>query len=184
VVDPAFQGTIAGLVDTGEVAHTLEFQRMLQVNGPVSIHTANAEGTGALTILDTQVTLHLTDFNVGYNPAWSGTATGYLLLNSGAVIDARMWTCFPSVVRPGRRTDASTAANGSLTLASNSTLHLGTAAALATLNIGWSQNGNSFYASGSATGVLDALAKDAVLDLHLSELNVGRGTFAASGPEP
>jgi hypothetical protein len=48
VVDPAFQGTIAGLVDTGEAAHVLEFERALQVNGPVSMHTANGQNTGSL----------------------------------------------------------------------------------------------------------------------------------------
>jgi hypothetical protein len=119
---------------------------------------------------------------IAYNDSANGTATANLDFS----VNNPTFTAFVSndlsIGREaGAATDASTAANGSLTLASNSTLHLGTAAALATLNIGWSQNGNSFYASGSATGVLDALAKDAVLDLHLSELNVGRGTFAGFG---
>ncbi|MEF8707535.1 MAG: hypothetical protein V5B38_01060 [Candidatus Accumulibacter propinquus] len=160
VVDPTFQGTIAGLIDAGEAAHILEFQRTLQVNGPVSVHAANSESTGALSVLDTQLTLHLTDFNVG-----SGTARAYLLFNSGAVIDARD----VDVLSVGHSTD-SAAANGSLTLASNSALHLGTSAIQATLNLGYSD-------SGSAIGVLDVLAESAVLDLHLSELNVGRGSY-------
>ena len=64
-------------------------------------------------------------------------------------------------------------ASGSLTLGSNSTLHLGTVATpTATLNIGW--NGYSF--GGSATGVFDASDPAAAVALYLSELNVGHAS--------
>ena len=109
---------------------------------------------------------------IAYNDSANGTATANLDFS----VNNPTFTAFVSndlsIGREaGAATDASTAANGSLTLASNSTLHLGTAAALATLNIGWSQNGNSFYASGSATGVLDAA--EGTMTAHLSDLSVG-----------
>jgi len=185
IVDTAFGGTIASLVDTGEAAHTVEFKRSLQVNGPTSLHTANGQNTTALTILDTQVNLHVTDFNVGYNPAGSGMATGYLILNSGAVIDA---TDVPEL-SIGRVTNVGwqSQANGSLILGTDSTIDLGTVAAPATLNIGWNEStGNSGYYSyantSSAVGLLNAA--QGTLAAQLSELKVGlttgRGTAAGT----
>jgi len=175
-VDPAFQGAIAGLVDTGEAAHTLEYQRTLEVKGPVSVHTANTEGTGALSILNTQVTLHLTDLNVGINAVGSGTANGYLLLNSGAVIDAKdVGRFYVAVGSMG-------ASNGSVRFANNSKLTLGSTDAPADLLIGynstrWPDSG------GNHVGVFDASNDTATVNLVLDELGVGEsnGLGAATG---
>ncbi|RDE50707.1 MAG: calcium-binding protein, partial [Candidatus Accumulibacter meliphilus] len=174
VVDTAFQGTIAGLVDTGEAAHAVEFQRALQVDGPASVHTGNAQDTGSLTILNTLVELHLTDLNVGINAAGSGMATGYLLLNSGAVVDATD----VGGVSVGAASGGS--AYGTVRLAGNSTLNVGTEAALADVNIGYAYNWDA-----TPTGVLDALDAAATINLHLDGLFVGRsshsGAVAARG---
>jgi hypothetical protein len=67
---------------------------------------------------------------------------------------------------------------GMFTLADNTTLNVGTAAAPANLNIGWFAGGGG--TGGSATGVFDALVSEATLNLHLNELNVGLGRNAAA----
>jgi Ca2+-binding RTX toxin-like protein len=168
VVDPAFQGAIAGLVDTGEAAHTVEYQRALQVNGPASIYTANEQNTGALTILNTQVTLHLTDLNVGINAIGSGTANGYLLLNSGAVVDAT------DVGGVSVGTAVGGNAYGAIRLAANSTFNLGTVEEPADLNIGW-----NYGSTATSLGVLDALNPTANVNWHLNQMLIGRSTNGA-----
>jgi Ca2+-binding RTX toxin-like protein len=176
VVDPAFQGTIAGLADTGEAAHVLEFERLLQVNGPVSMHTANDQNTGSLTICDTLVTLQVTDFTVGVNSAGIGVATGILLLNGGAVVDAT------EVERFSLAIGASGASAALVRLAGNSTLNLGSAAAPAHLVIG--NNYSSWvYPGGNHVGVFDASNAAASVNLVLDGLYVGRssGYGAATG---
>ena len=61
-----------------------------------------------------------------------------------------------------------------MTLGSNSTLHVGTAAVPAAVNIGMYEYSNTSYGtSGSVTGELDATL--GVADFHLSDLNVGYG---------
>ncbi len=60
-------------------------------------------------------------------------------------------------------------ADGSLILASNSLLEVGTPSARAILNIGVN---DSSAATSAATGLLDAM--NGTADLHLSELNIGR----------
>ena len=77
-------------------------------------------------------------------------------------------------------------ADGRLILGTDSMIDLGTAAAPATLNVGWNEStGSSGYYQylnySSATGVLDA--SEGTLTAELSELNVGRtaGRGTASG---
>jgi Ca2+-binding RTX toxin-like protein len=169
VVDAAFQGTIAGLVDTGEASHMIELQRALRVEGPVAVHTNNGQNTGSLTIRNTQVTLHLSDLNVGINEAGSGTANGYLLLNSGANVDATdVGGVSVGAARGG-------SANGLIRLAANSTLNVGTDAAPADINIGW-----NYYDVATSVGVLDALDPDAVVNWNLDELFIGRSDYGNS----
>ncbi len=64
-------------------------------------------------------------------------------------------------------------ADGSLTLGSHSTLHVGTAGAPAKINIGMNESTSDvgFGGYGDAVGVLDVT--DGTPDFHLSELNVG-----------
>jgi Ca2+-binding RTX toxin-like protein len=178
-VDATFQGTIAGLTDTGQTNHTLELDRTLQVNGPVSILTGNTETTGSLSLVGGQLNLHLTSFDVGLNTIGSGLARGYLLLSDGAVIDAADVNAF-SV---GRVVSGSIygKADGSLILSSDDTINLGTLAAPATLNIGWNQSTADDGWGGNttkATGLLDT--STGTLTAQLSTLNVGltsgRGT--------
>ncbi len=72
-------------------------------------------------------------------------------------------------------------AEGTLKLASHSTLNVGTVAAPADLNIGWNY---STYYTASPVGVLDALNPAAIVNWHLDELYVGRsarGIGIASG---
>jgi Ca2+-binding RTX toxin-like protein len=167
VVDPAFQGTIAGLVDTGEASHTVEFQRALKVSGPVAVHTDNDQNTGSLTICNTPITLHLSDLNVGINATGSGTANGYLLLNSGALIDATD----VGGVSVGAAVGGS--AYGAIRLASNSTFNVGTVVAPADINIGWTYGDDGAAAS---VGVLDALNSAASVNWNLDELLIGRSS--------
>ncbi|HCO92780.1 MAG TPA: hypothetical protein DIU00_02315 [Phycisphaerales bacterium] len=70
----------------------------------------------------------------------------------------------------GRKTNQSgkDSANGSLTLSSNSTLHVGTTDTPAVVNIGMNEGH-----LGDATGKFTAIDDAATVDLHLSELNVG-----------
>ena len=181
VVDVDFQ--IASLRYSGAAGHITDLANgsTLRVSGATAVHVANANLRSSLAILDrTAVVAHLSELNVGIVATGSGSATGDLFIGTGASLDGSD----VDVVSIGRETGASNfvtaAANGSLTLASNSTLTLGSAAAPATLNIGWSQNTNG-SASGRASGVLDVLDRGAVLNLNLSELNVGRGSYTGVG---
>ncbi|HNM76649.1 MAG TPA: Calx-beta domain-containing protein [Accumulibacter sp.] len=188
VVDQDF--TLAGLHYTGEAgpamvaAHhitDLNNGSNLAITGNATVGVANPDARISLRIEDrTAVIAHVTDLNVGINTAGTGAIAGSLSITGGGILDASDASNLSIGRETGAANSASTAADGRLTLASNSTLHLGTADALATLNIGWSQNGN-YYGAGNATGVLDVLDSAAVLDLHLSELNVGRGSRAGVG---
>ena len=118
---------------------------------------------------------------IAYNDAGAGTAAAHL---DFSVTNPTFTAFIASDLSIGRETGAAFGAatriaNGSLTLDSDSTLTLGTGTAPATLNIGWSQS--TANGTGNATGVFDALAKAANVDLHLSELNVGRGSVAGVG---
>ncbi|MFQ5608730.1 MAG: hypothetical protein ACE5F8_00485, partial [Woeseiaceae bacterium] len=55
---------------------------------------------------------------------------------------------------------------------------VGTSTEVATLNIGWNQNTSSLANGSAAIGLLDARAGN--VDMHLSELNIGRGTGRGS----
>ncbi|MCP4966961.1 MAG: hypothetical protein GY926_17235, partial [bacterium] len=66
-----------------------------------------------------------------------------------------------------------------MALAGNSTLNLGTEAAPAALNLGWNQV-TSGFSTGNANGVFEALDRDAEVNLHLGDLNVGVGTTQGS----
>ncbi len=115
---------------------------------------------------------------IAYNDAGTGTATADLDFSVTNPIFTAFIADDLSIGREtGANNFASPVANGSLTLGGNSSITLGSEAAPATLNIGWSQNTNAGGgALGNATGVLDAPGgKEADLDLNLSELNVGRG---------
>ena len=68
-------------------------------------------------------------------------------------------------------------ADGSLILGSHSSLHVGTVATPGVVNIGMNQSTYADYggtSGGDGTGLLDAT--QGAVDLHLSELNVGRHT--------
>jgi Ca2+-binding RTX toxin-like protein len=204
-VDAAFSGTIAGWVDTGQAGHTQEFERALQVTGAVNLHTVNAAQAAALTVFDTQVNLHLTAFDVGRNDRGSGSATGYLLLNAGAHLDAADVDAVRVAFSNGGaargalilsgdasldlggtvsigRTDSLTsgAADGALLLGNNASLRVGTADALASLDIGHNLTLGRYGGKGSAVGVLDALQTGADVELHLSHLAVGNSSGAGT----
>ena len=145
-------------------------------------------GTGRLEVPGGSFTVGsaadpLANVRIGYNNAGTGTATTAIDLT---VADPTFTAFIADDLSIGRETGAATfatsRADGSLTLGSNSSITLGSAATPATLNIGWSQNTNSSGgASASAAGMLDATEKAAELDLTLSELNVGRGSSQGFG---
>jgi len=141
-VDPAFEGTIGGYADTGQGIHTIQLDRALQVNGPVSIHTANAYNLGLLNVFNTQLTLHLTDLNVGRNAAASGTATGWLTIDAGTVVDAT------DVDRVNIGYSSGGSATGTLNLASGAALTLGSGA----LSVGTASGGGAKGALNVASG--------------------------------
>jgi hypothetical protein len=133
-------------------------------------------GYGSLTICDTLVTLHVTDLTVGVNSAGIGVATGILVLNGGAVVNAT------DVERFSLAIGGSGASSALVRLAGNSTLNLGSAAAPADLVIG--NNYSSWvYPGGNHVGVLDASNAAASVNLVLDELYVGAssGNGAATG---
>ena len=125
----------------------------------------------------------IANLRIAYNDAGAGTATANLDFSATNPTFTAFISGDLSIGREtGAANFAASAANGSLILGSNSTITLGSTAAPATLNIGWSQNLNSGgRRHGSATGVFDALTTGAALDLHLSELNVGRGSLRGVG---
>ncbi|RDE50021.1 MAG: hypothetical protein DVS81_13260, partial [Candidatus Accumulibacter meliphilus] len=164
IVDQDF--AIAALLYTGEVAsgtgaadHVTDFDEgsTLAVSGSATIGANNSQSRVNLTIASgTAVVAHVTELNVGYNATGSGGITGNLTVTSGASLDAADVASLSIGRETGAANVSTPAANGSLILGSQSTITLGTANALATLNIGWSQNTNSYYATGSASGLLDA----------------------------
>jgi hypothetical protein len=164
IVDQDF--AIAALLYTGEVAsgtgaadHVTDFDEgsTLAVSGSATIGANNSQSRVNLTIANgTAVVAHVTELNVGYNATGSGGITGNLTVTSGASLDAADVASLSIGRETGAANVSTPAANGSLILGNQSTITLGTANALATLNIGWSQNTNSYYATGSASGLLDA----------------------------
>ena len=181
VVDTNF--TISGLQYIGNGTHTTRLSDLvtLQVNGPVTF------GLGTTTLVAPTTAAVLFGTPPIRLPTCASPTTTLALARPRPISTSRP-PIRPSprssraicrlAARPALRPLAAIAANGSLILGSNSTITLGSTAAPATLNIGWSQNLSSgVRATGSATGVFDALATGAALDLHLSELNVGRGSL-------
>ena len=150
--------------------------------------TALNFGTGVLEVPAGAFTLGsaatpLSALRIGYNPLGTGAADTTIDLTMTNPIFTAFIADDLSIGREtGANNFASPVANGSLTLGGNSSITLGSEAAPATLNIGWSQNTNAGGgALGNATGVLDVLENDADLDLNLSELNVGRGRSSGFG---
>jgi hypothetical protein len=144
---------------TGAADHVTDFDEgsTLAVSGSATIGANNSQSRVNLTIANgTAVVAHVTELNVGYNATGSGGITGNLTVTSGASLDAADVASLSIGRETGAANVSTPAANGSLILGNQSTITLGTANALATLNIGWSQNTNSYYATGSASGLLDA----------------------------
>jgi polyhydroxyalkanoate synthesis regulator protein len=189
LVDQDF--TVAALLYTGEVAagtgaadHITDFDEdsTLTVSGNATIGANNSQSRVNLTVANgTAVVVHVTELNVGYNATGSGETTGNLRVTGGASLDAS----HTDELSVGRVTNVGwqAKAEGSLVLGADSMIDVGTAAAPATLNIGWNQStSNSGYDQylnrSSATGLLDAT--QGTLNAELSELNVGltagRGT--------
>jgi len=186
--------TVASLNYSGAIPPvTLAADHITDLNGGSTLTVTGAATVGAenpaarvnLTIANgTTVVAHVTELNVGVNTAGNGRVTGNLAVTSGASLDASN----ADELSVGRVTNVywQGKANGSLLLGTDSTIDLGTAAAPATLNIGWNEStGNSGYSQylnySSATGRLDA--SEGTLTAELSELNVGRtaGRGTASG---
>jgi hypothetical protein len=159
-VDAAFEGTIAGYADTGQGVHTLQLDRTLQVNGPVSIHTANAYDLGLLNVFNTNLTLHLTEWNVGVNAAGSGTAVGWLTIDGGTVVDAT------DVAGVNVGLSVGGSATGTLNLAAGTALTMGSAALSVGAASGGSAKGTLNLASGAAEGTLK-LASNSTLNADL-----------------
>jgi hypothetical protein len=143
----------------------------LQVTGNASVGAANASQRGSLLIRNgTTVAANAAAVNVGVQTAGTGDVSGELRIERTASLLAL--TAEFSIGR--NAVDGDGDAAGSLTLASNSLLDVGTAASPATLNIGWNQA--SFFGDlSNVTGTFDALDPAATVNLRLSELNVGRG---------
>ncbi|MCP4308092.1 MAG: hypothetical protein GY788_25100, partial [bacterium] len=112
---------------------------------------------------------------VGYNSTGAGTSTTAIDFTA---TDPVFTADVGELLSVGQVTSNGTA-NGSLALAGNSTLNLGTEAAPAALNLGWNQV-TSGFSTGNANGVFEALDRDAEVNLHLGDLNVGVGTTQGS----
>ena len=169
VVDTNFE--IASLHYTGEGGHVTDLAggTTLQVDGGVSIGSANPNDTGTLIISGaTAVTANVTELNIGMESSGSDVTKGSLLLTDTASL-----TAIVGAMSIGRVSSSSGSgiADGSLILGSNSLLNVGTSVARANLTLGF--NESSMGTSG-ATGILDALESAATVNLHLDELNIGR----------
>ena len=180
------RGSLRG-VGTG----TLKWNQT-EVIGAPDVYFGRGNATGILEV-PAGGELHLgsaadpiANLRIAYNDAGAGTATANLDFSATNPTFTAFISGDLSIGRETGAADfAASAANGSLILGSNSTITLGSTAAPATLNIGWSQNLNSGGgATGSATGVFDA--RSGTVSAQLTELNVGRtagigtatGTFA------
>jgi hypothetical protein len=135
-------------------------------------------GTGTLEVPGTTFTVGsaaeaLSALRIGYINSGTGPATTAIDLSASN-------PTFTAVVSEdlsiGRETGSNhyttTAADGTLTLGSNSTITLGTATNLATLSIGWSQNTNGYSYGASATGRLDTTEGGFIA--HLDTLRIGQ----------
>lgn len=178
-------GEITGLQYVGNGVHTTDFAgSSLQVNGPVYVGYGGSDsggavawsGGGSVQVGDSSA---LTTFYIGASISSATVSnTGALLLDdvdayayvTGLTIGAKM------------HSDGYGTADGSLALGTNSSLHIGTADDPAVVNIGMNQS-SSYYTNpygtvvtsgGDGTGLLDATRGS--VELHLSELNVGRHT--------
>ena len=154
---------------------------VLQVNGAVTIDVVGPMNRATLIVKDgTEVIAHSDQINVGLVSSGSGTVFGNLFVGYSAVVDASDAGSMSIGRETGAANGGSTHANGSLTLGSNSTLTLGSMAAPATLNIGWSQNTNSGD-SGAASGVVNATNGVLVADLSVLRIGQASNLGSASG---
>ena len=179
VVDTNVQ--IAGLHYTGAGGHITDLAggSTLTVDGDATVGVDNADGSGSLVITDaTSVVGALSEMNVGLNATGAGTVVGSLLITENASL-----TVDPGVLSIGRKStsDGGGTADGSLTLAGNGTLSLGTALAPSILNIGFNEDDGTSGGAGSVTGLLDATNGSFVAEL--SNLFVGRSTAGPANGE-
>ena len=164
---------IAGLQYLGNGTHTTDFDgASLQVNGPVYVGYGGAAdgadvtwtGSGTLTI---GAPTDLQPFYVGVNTSGGGTLTGSLFINN-LVVDSMV-----TELMIGGKTAANSraAADGSLILGNDSSLHVGSVDTPGLIKVGYNNASGMQGGGGSGTGLLDATQGD--VDFHLSELSVG-----------
>jgi hypothetical protein len=114
---------------------------------------------------------------ISYND--TGTQSGASGAHLDFTVTDPVFEAFSSNLTIGAKTyaDGYGTANGSLILGSNSNLHVGALGSPGVVNIGMNQSthsdgGGGAHSGGSGTGLLDATQGN--VELHLSELNVGR----------